>query len=208
MICNDFLTLTKAKSTLVRSEVVKLLRPSLGLLRGPELLRVPMWKVGERSNQVDNLLSAIWNSWFNQISQVATGGMRGVALNGHFYQLSHHKQYLTISQIKGRNRHWAKKKSIPLANQNIFSVSFSIHPAICLPEKLTCRYPPCLVIVSLKKASFYALGQASSSLFAFSSILSKGRRRGPRIEKQKLKRLPLEYDIKSCHTRLLALKLA
>ena len=137
-----------------------------------------------------------------QISQVATDEMRGVALNGHFYQLSQHKQYLTISQIKGRNRHWAKKKSIPLANQNIFSVSFSIHPAICLPEKLTCRYPPCLVIVSLKKASFYALGQASWSLFAFSSILSKGKRRGPRIEKQKLKRLPLEYDINSCHTRL------
>ena len=143
-----------------------------------------------------------------QISQVATDEMRGVALNGHFYQLSQHKQYLTIIyrkskegigiEIKRKAAHWPT---------NIFSVSFTFHPAICLPEKLTCRYPPCLVIVSLKKASFYALGQASWSLFAFSSILSKERRRGPRIEKQKLKRLPLEYDIKSCHTRLLALKL-
>ena len=140
-----------------------------------------------------------------QISQVATDEMRGVALNGHFYQLSQHKQYLTIIyrkskegigiEIKRKAAHWPT---------NIFSVSFTFHPAICLPEKLTCRYPPCLVIVSLKKASFYALGQASSSLFAFSSSLSKGRRRAPRIgkQKQKLKRLPLEYDIRSCHTRL------
>ena len=139
------------------------------------------------------------------ISQVATDEMRGVALNGHFYQLSQHKQYLTIIyrklkegigiEIKRKADHWPT---------NIFSVSFTFHPAICLPEKLTCRYPPCLVIVSLKKASFYALGQASSSLFAFSSSLSKGRRRAPRIgkQKQKLKRLPLEYDIRSCHTRL------
>ena len=140
-----------------------------------------------------------------QISQVATDEMRGVALNGHFFHLSQHKQYLTIIyrklkegigiEIKRKADHWPT---------NIFSVSFTFHPAICLPEKLTCRYPPCLVIVSLKKASFYALGQASSSLFAFSSSLSKGRRRAPRIgkQKQKLKRLPLEYDIRSCHTRL------
>ena len=127
-----------------------------------------------------------------QISQVATGGMRGVALNGHFYQLSQHKQYLTIIcrklkegigiEIKRKADHW---------RTNIFSVSFTFHPAICLPEKLTCRYPPCLVIVSLKKASFYALGQAGWLLFAFSSILSKGRRRGPRIKKAKAKTPPL-----------------
>ena len=65
-----------------------------------------------------------------QISQVATDEMRGVALNGHFYQLSQHKQYLTIIyrklkegigiHIKRKADHWPT---------NIFSVSFTFHLA-------------------------------------------------------------------------------
>ena len=199
---NDFLTLTKAKSTLVRSEVVKLLRPSLGLLRGPELLCVPMWKVGERCNQVDNLLSAIWNSWFNQLTTcvwrlaklqlMKCEGWLSMVTFTNSVIINSTWQYRKLKEgigieLKRKADHW------PTKIYSVFPLVF-IRQSVCLRSWLA-DIPPALSSFPSKRLPFMLSVKQAGYYLLFPPFCQKGGGGDPELKKQKLKRLPLEYDI-------------